>query len=220
MKKLVIFDFDGTLIDSVTDVAICFNLALIENGFPSRDVSGIKKAIGGNLEQIVSKLLPEDQRTDSNIVSVMDCYRKIYIDNEKPNTRPYPGICDMLDTLKRQGALAAINTNKSQALTDDLVKKLFPGYDFALVVGYDKRYPSKPDPYGVNLIMDHCRLSKNDVIYIGDGRSDIDTAAAAQIDLLFVTWGQGTEDDIRSIAPERLMNSPQEICRHIIGEEI
>lgn len=218
MKKLVIFDFDGTLVDSVTDVAICFNNALTALGFPMRDIASIQSSVGGNLEQVVSRLLPEDQRTAANIDAVKILYRKIYMDSDKSNTKPYPGICDLLDRLRQQHIFLAINTNKGQALVDALTGKLFPDHVFASIVGYDERYPSKPDPFGVHSILASCQVTAHEAVYVGDGKSDIDTAKAADLDILFVTWGQGTEEDRQSVPADRVVDTPEGIYQYVMEE--
>lgn len=195
MKKLLIFDCDGTLIDTIVDVAICFNDALAYYGFPTYPIADYGRIVGGNLETIVSRLLPEDARTAENIDKVKTKYRALYSASDKPNTKPFEGIVEALDQLKAKGFVLSINTNKGQALTDALIEKTFKKDLFASVVGYEESRPSKPDPYGVDMICRECGLSRADAVYIGDGRSDVNTAHNAQIPCVFVTWGQGTEED-------------------------
>jgi len=220
MKKLVIFDFDGTLVDTITDVAICFNNALSKHGFPQLNISAVKSAVGGNLEQVVSRLLPEADRTKDNIELVKASYREFYVNSDKPNTYPYPGIFDLLDCLEANNVCMAINTNKSQALTNSLVHNIFPNYSFTSIIGYDERYPSKPDPYGVMTILKQCNVSVDDAIYIGDGKSDIDTASAANMDFLLVTWGQGTNEDMNSVPVNRIISKPDDILQFVMKERI
>ena len=195
MCKLLVFDFDGTLVDTITDVGICFNQALKENGLPQHPLDIFSQFVGGNLETVVSKMLPPDQATTENITKVKNSYRKLYQECSKPNTRPYPGVYPMLCELKKEGFCIEINSNKGQALLDQLADEIFPKIFFDAVVGYDEARPSKPSPYGVELICKMCGCPKTEVIYIGDGKSDIDTAANAEIPCIFVEWGQGTETD-------------------------
>ena len=211
MKKLLIFDCDGTLVDTIKDVAICFNGALEHFGFPTYPIADYGRIVGGNLETIVSRLLPEDARTTENIDRVKTKYRALYSASDKPNTKPFEGIVEALDQLKAKGFVLSINTNKGQALTDALIEKTFQKDLFASVVGYEESRPSKPDPYGVDMICRECGLSRADAVYIGDGRSDVNTAHNAQIPCVFVTWGQGTEEDSKDPRIAAIANTVPEL---------
>lgn len=211
MKKLLIFDCDGTLVDTIKDVAICFNGALEYYGFPTYPIEDYGRIVGGNLETIVSRLLPEDARTAENIDKVKTKYRALYSASDKPYTKPFDGIVEALDALKAAGFVLSINTNKGQALTDALVEKTFKKDLFTAVVGYEESRPSKPDPYGVEMICAACQMPKTEAVYIGDGRSDINTAYNAQIPCVFVTWGQGTEEDSRDPRIAAVVNSVREL---------
>lgn len=195
MKRVVIFDFDGTVVDTITDVGLCFNEALRLNNFPQHGLEKFSRFVGGNLETVVSRMLPQDQVTEENIFQVKTVYRQLYMSSEKPNTKPYPGMMQVMDDLKSLGWLLTINSNKGQILLDDMVNKSFPLGYFSAVVGFDESRPSKPDPYGVEMIRRICECESQDVIYVGDGRSDIETAVNANIPCVFVRWGQGTQDD-------------------------
>ncbi len=195
MNKVAIFDFDGTIVDTITDVALSFNKALKENGFPEHPIKAYDGFVGGNLETVVSRMLPQNCISEENIDKVKTTYRSIYSTSEKENTKPYPGVMDMLNTLKNQGWKLAINTNKGQVLVDQLNEKIFPEDMFDSVVGYLESRPSKPDAYGVNMICDECGEAVSQAIYVGDGMSDVNTAKNAQIPCIFVTWGQGSLED-------------------------
>ncbi len=195
MNKVAIFDFDGTIVDTITDVALSFNEALRDNGFPEHSIEAYDGFVGGNLETVVSRMLPQTCVTEENIDKVKTRYRYIYSTSEKENTKPYPGIMDMLYKLKAEGWKLAINTNKGQMLVNQLDKKLFPKDMFDSVVGYLETRPSKPDAFGVNMICEECRVDATQAIYIGDGMSDVYTAKNANIPCLFVTWGQGALED-------------------------
>ena len=190
--KLVIFDFDGTLVDTITDVGICFNMALRESGLPEHPLENFGRFAGGNLETVVSKMLPKGQVTEDNINRVKTKYRELYLKSCKPNSKPYAGIMQLLYELKSSGCKVAVNSNKGQMLLDDMVEKIFPKNFFDSVVGYLESRPSKPDPYGVQLIAKQCGCTLNDVVYIGDGESDVRTAQNAGVPCIFVSWGQGS----------------------------
>lgn len=191
MVKVIIFDFDGTLVDTVNDVAVCFNKALESCGFPTHPVAEFGRFAGGNLETVVSKMLPEDARNEGNIDAVKNVYRKLYFQSDKPNTKPYPGMDGLLKELKGSGLRIAVNSNKGQLLLDDIVRQLFPPDYFDSVIGYAEDRPSKPDPYGVDEICRQCGCTRGEAAYVGDGETDLATAAYAGIPCVFVTWGQG-----------------------------
>lgn len=195
MNRLIIWDFDGTAVDTITDVAISFNEALRSNGFPEHPIKAFDRFVGGDLETVVSRMLPQGQITEDNITRVKTLYRKLYLASDKPNTKPYPGMMELMCELKEKGYRQAINSNKGQMLLDDMVSRMFPQGFFDAVVGYEESRPSKPDPYGVRMICQGCKMDISDAVYIGDGKSDIATAANAGIPCVFVTWGQGKPED-------------------------
>lgn len=195
MRTLLIFDFDGTLVDTLTDVALCFNEALRQCGLPAHPVAAYGGYVGGNLETVVGRLLPETERTMEQIDRVKSRYRALYAESPKKHTAPYAGILELLPKLRQQGYTLAVNSNKGQDLTEALVDRLFPEDTFSAVVAYKENRPSKPDPYGVNQIVKYCDMELNQAIYIGDGRSDVLTAKNAGIPCIFVQWGQGSSAD-------------------------
>lgn len=197
MNRLVIWDFDGTAVDTITDVAICFNEALRCNGFPEHPIKAFDCFIGGDLETVVSRMLPQDQITEENITRVKMVYRRLYLSSDKPNTKPYPGMMQLLCELKAKGYCLAVNSNKGQQLLDNMVSKMFPEGFFDAVVGYEESRPSKPNPYGVYMICRICGMDISSAVYIGDGKSDISTAENAGIPCIFVTWGQGNTEDCK-----------------------
>lgn len=215
MIRLAVFDLDGTLVDSITDVGLCYNEALCACGFPEHPLPDYARFVGGNLEQVVARTLPPDQCTEESITRVKTLYRELYQNSPKTNTKPYPGILELLQQLTRRGVLLTINTNKAQALTDKLMGELFGGFDFCAVVGYREEMPSKPDPVGVNGILAAQGISPSEAVYIGDGETDIATAHAAGVPMVFVTWGQGKacREDARIAARAQ---APWQILDYIV----
>lgn len=192
MLKLMIFDFDGTLVDTMTDVALTFNQILLDCGYPTHQVVEYERFVGGNLEQVISRLLPETRRGAEDIDRVKALYRERYAASPKPNTRPYPGIPELLRDLLSLGVQLAINTNKAQELIDPMAGQHFPGLPFVGVLGYREGFPPKPSPAATQELMERTGAAPWETAYVGDGESDILTAQAAGIPLLFVPWGQGS----------------------------
>ena len=215
MRSLAIFDFDGTLVDSITDVALCFNRALAKHGYPVHPIEAFNSFVGGNLETVVSRMLPRERCTPRDIDVVKTCYRAIYQSDIKPNTKPYPGIMELLISLNAVGITLAVNTNKGQELVDSLVKQMFNTIQLSAVIGYHENYPSKPDAYGVKKICELCGKNILDAIYIGDGRSDIETARNAGIPCILVSWGQANASDLLDTYIEGVAQTPQDIMNII-----
>lgn len=192
MEKLIIWDFDGTLVDTITDVALCFNQALKCHGFPQHPLKAFDRFVGGNLETVVSRMLPPDACTAENIDKVKLTYRNLYLHSDKSHTIPYPGIESLVSELKSRNCKQAINSNKGQLLLEDLSGKLFPKGTFDAVVGYEEGFPNKPDPSGVLRICEICGCDPEQAVYVGDGETDVKTANNAKIPCIFADWGQGS----------------------------
>ena len=194
MKKLAVFDFDGTIMDSVNDVVMSFNKALTMYGFPEMDRDEYIEYLGGNIDEIVSLIL-KDQNTPENIKLIKDTYLNIYYPSKKENTVPFPKSQEILRELQDRGVLIAINSNRFGDSIRTFVDRFFSDIDFLSIMGHAFEYPSKPDPYGVNEIIKKADVSLNEAIYIGDSGTDILTAQNAGIDCVIVKWGYGNQKD-------------------------
>lgn len=197
--KLVIFDLDGTLLDTVEDVADCFNAALCECGFPGKSLDDIIALVGGDLETIVSKLLPPNA-SQKDVAEVKDCYRRIYAASERPKTRPYDGIPELLGELKASGVDIAVNTNKGQDLAEKCLASAFPNMKIP-VSGLVDGIPHKPDPCGVSMLLDAGPYTAEEAVYVGDGVSDALTASNANMRFVYCAWGQGDEHRVLAVSP-------------------
>lgn len=185
---LFIFDFDGTLVDTATDVVIAFQKAFQINDCVIPDAETIRGLIGEGLDEIVSRLLYyQNRRSEQLRISIKNSYKEIYKNMEKNNTRPFDGITDLLNELVLDGNLVAVNSNKPEDLLNEMLKIYFPNIRFAGVVGYSEKYPSKPDPYGVLILKE--KTGEDSVVYIGDGLNDIQTARNANVPCIYVEWG-------------------------------
>lgn len=202
--KLVIFDLDGTLVNTIEDVADCFNAALFENGFPTYSLEKVEELIGGDLETIVGRMLPEVSRSRENIDRVKTDYRRIYAESPKSKTVPYEGIPQLLNDLEAAGVGIAVNTNKSQDLAEDCIAELFPGKNIP-VAGYVDDMPSKPNPQGARRLLELFEVSEMDAVYVGDGISDARTAKNANVPFVFCSWGQGKEGAASKVCPNMLI---------------
>lgn len=214
MKKLYIWDFDGTLVDTITDVGLCFNEALNKCGYPTHSLELYNQFVGGNLETVVSRLLPPESNNVQSINKVKEAYRNIYSKSKKPNTMPFSKIKEVLSFLDNEGVYLAISTNKAQSLTEPLCERYFPDIPFISIMGYLPDRPSKPYPETIYQIMDIAGVSQKQTVYVGDGPTDVQTAENAGIDCIFVTWGQGKPGDERSNAVKFIAQRPEEIITY------
>ena len=180
--------------DSVNDVVMSFNKALTMYGFPEMDRDEYIEYLGGNIDEIVSLIL-KDQNTPENIRLIKDTYLNIYYPSKKENTVPFPKSQEILRELQDQGVLIAINSNRFGDSIRTFVDRFFSDIDFLSIMGHEFEYPSKPDPYGVNEIIKKADVSLDEAIYIGDSGMDILTAQNAGIDCVLVKWGYGNQKD-------------------------
>lgn len=213
-KKLVIFDLDGTLIDSFPDVYKSFNNVLLNYDYPTKSSDFIRSLLGKNLFDIVSKLINTTQEDSINDFS--KSYINEYANLIEIETKKYEGIDLLLKLLKKHDIKVVINTNKEQSLAEKYVNRLFNEFSFDEIIGYDVSRPSKPDPYAVNEILRKFQLHKKDVIYIGDSLSDFKTSFNADVDFVLVTWGYGNYEELMSISNIKITNSVNELI-NVLG---
>lgn len=197
MKKLAIFDFDGTLFDSIDDVVICFNKVLTMHGLSTMTREEYIPCLGGNIDEIVALVLG-DNCASQNIDEIKDIYLKLYNESEKEHTIPFENSHEILRKLQDKNVLLAINSNRLTYSLNEFVNRYFGDIDFLAVEGHNYPHPSKPDPYGVNNIMKLADVDAGDVIYIGDSSKDIETAKNAGVDCIIVKWGYGNEKDFEN----------------------
>lgn len=200
MKKLCIFDFDGTLFDSVDDVIICFNKSLSMHNFDTLTYKEYIEILGGNIDEMVSLIL-KDENTKENIELIKSTYGKIYGNSNKEHTIPFHGIKDVLKELQEKNITLAINSNRITESIESYVDEYFSDIDFIEIEGHNIDYPSKPSPIGVNKIIEKANVELSEVIYIGDSITDIKTSQNAGIDCVIVKWGYGTSDVFESDYP-------------------
>ena len=208
MKKLAIFDFDGTLFDSIHDVLICFNKALRIHDFSTLTREELIPCLGGNIDEIISLVL-RDNNTTQNIETVKKTYLDLYYSSKKELTVPFPKAHDLLRTLQNNNVLLAVNSNRLSDSLEHFVDKFFTDIDFVLVEGHNLTDPSKPHPCGVQKIMRKADVLPSEVIYIGDSQTDIATAKNAGIDCLVVKWGYGNENDWED---DYILESVEDMC--------
>lgn len=191
VNRLVIFDCDGTLVNTIDDVCACFNEALSISGLPTRDPHDIAKYVGLPLEKIVEGIIPSASVAAGMVPVVSSEYRAAYAKSEKRNTRLFPGMGELVGWLKRQGIKVAVNSNKPEENLRSLVKALL-AHESISIAGYVPGRAVKPSGEGAKYLMAQCGASPEHTLYIGDTWVDAETAKDTGVDCAIVTWGQGT----------------------------
>ncbi len=217
MIKLIIFDLDGTLLDTREDIANACNHALKMCGCPERDLNEYNMLVGRGIYNLFRGALPEGKRTDEMVMKMKDHFIPYYNEHIDDCTRPYPGIIEMMDNLSAAGISFAVASNKYQEGTESLVAKYFGKYDFSCILGQRDGKPIKPDPEIVKEAMKVAGSSEEETIYCGDSDVDMQTGANAGVKTIGVTWGFRTRDELSAYNPWILAESACEIVEGVIG---
>ena len=171
MKKLVIFDLDGTLLNTIADLAAATNQALQYYGYPTHETEAYRFFVGNGINKLFERALPEGERTEENVLKIRSQFIPYYDEHNADLSRPYPGISELLKTLQQQGIMIAVASNKYQAATRKLIAHYFPEINFVEVLGQREGIPAKPDPSIVNEIMTKAGVKQEDILYVGDANS-------------------------------------------------
>lgn len=185
--KLVIFDLDGTVLDTLGDLANAANAALEMHSFPTHSIEQVRVMVGNGVANLIRRATPAGT-SDEKCAEVLADFKAYYREHVNDITKPYDGILSMLKALKDAGVKVGINSNKYDAALQSLCRIHFDGlYDYA--VGESEVTPRKPDPTAAKRIMQAMGVSEQETIYIGDSNVDLNTAANAGVDSAWVSWG-------------------------------
>lgn len=212
MKKLVIFDLDGTLLDTIADLATAANHALQKAGFPVYDTETIRTFVGNGISKLLERALPEGARTAENVERLRTDFVPYYDAHNAEQSKPYPGVAALLLRLQERGMMLAVASNKYQAATEKLVAHYFPAIRFVKVMGQREGVPVKPDPTIVFDIMEAAGLGKEDVLYVGDSGVDMQTAHNAGVDAVAVSWGFRPRTELEAFRPLAIIDRAEELA--------
>lgn len=212
MKKLFIFDLDGTLLDTVADLGNSCNHVFTEAGFPTHPIDAYYKFVGNGIAKLIERALPAEEATAENIEKLLPPFRAYYNLHMADDTKPYRGVCELLAELQAKGVQLAVASNKYQAATENLVKKYFPEINFVAVFGQRDNVPVKPDPAIVHDIMQAANVTdKADIIYIGDSLVDLNTARNSNVEFAAVTWGFCPRESLAENNPAHIADTIEEL---------
>ena len=212
MIKLVIFDLDGTLIDTMEDIANACNYALEQCGCPVRRLDEYNMLVGRGIDNLFRGALPEDLKNEEMVVKMRSFFVPYYNEHKCDYTRPYNGIIELLDRLSADGLQFAVASNKYQEGTEQLVEKFFGKYGFVKILGQRDGKPIKPDPEIVREAMEGVPgITLDEVLYCGDSDVDMQTGIGAGVKTVGVTWGFRTREELAAYSPLALIDSPMEL---------
>ena len=218
---LLIFDLDGTLINTIDDLGQACNHALSTCGFPTHKIEDYPRLVGNGINKLIERALPEEHRNEATVFRLREHFVPFYDQHNCDLTRPYDGIPELLQTLKAAGYTLAVASNKYQAATEKIVAHFFPN-TFDVVLGERVGVPRKPDPQIVwDIIHRLSPLASNlsPIYYIGDSLVDAETAKAAKATLVLCTWGFCTEEQLATAQPNYMIHHPSEIVQIIQANE-
>ena len=219
MTKLVIFDLDGTLLNTIEDLGNACNHALAECGFPRRRLEEYNMLVGRGIMNLFLKALPEGSGTTENALKMKDHFVPWYNAHICDCTKPYPGVIEMLDKLSAAGVSLAVASNEYQEGTEMLIRHLFEKYRFAAILGQREGKPIKPDPAIVEEAMSCAGVNKEDVVYCGDSDVDMATGINAGVRTVGVTWGFRTREELQAFNPWMLADSPEDISSAVLQND-
>ena len=212
----VIFDLDGTLLDTIEDLTDSMNAALARMGSPGRSVAECRNLVGDGLETFVRRALPENLRNDPEAASrLKELMRAEYRIRSSVKTRPYPGITDLLDALARRGTPTAILSNKPHDSTLIVVRHYFPSRPFHPILGAREGVPVKPDPASALEIAREWKLAPAMIAYVGDTNTDMQTATAAGMFACGALWGFRTAEELTANGANVLLEKPEDLLAFI-----
>lgn len=218
--QAAIFDLDGTLIDSLEDLADSANAMLAGYGFPQHDVDLYRFMVGNGSRKLMERCLPEDKSTDAAFVDeALARYKQEYEGRLTAKTRPYAGILTMLARLQDMQVPMSVCTNKHQSAADKITAALFPPGTFREVIGDAEGLPRKPDPAKVLKLAENMGVKPEKIAYFGDTSVDMDTAKNAGAVALGVTWGFRSREELEQHGARFILDMPAELFTKVAFEK-
>jgi len=209
--KGIVFDLDGTLLDTLQDIGDAANRTLKARGFPMHAPDAYRFFVGDGFLKLITRALPETERKTETIDRCLALFRADYATNWNRKTRPYPGIPDLLDALSRKAFKMAVLSNKAHDFTVQMVAALLPRWTFHRVLGLRGGVPAKPDPFGADEIARDLELKPSEMIYLGDSGVDMKTAVAARMFPAGALWGFRPARELEESGAQILLQAPMEL---------
>ena len=210
-NRLIIFDLDGTLLNTIGDLAVGCDHMLKLRGLPTHTYEQYCSFVGNGILRLVERALPEELRTEEYVKAARKDFVDFYIDNIDTHTVPYNGMVELVEGLHRDGAKLAVASNKFQAGTDKLIRKFFPEIEFVDVCGNREGVPLKPDTALVDLILGKAGVERENCYMVGDSAVDIKTAQNAGIHSIGVSWGFRSREELEQAGAEQIADTVEQL---------
>jgi phosphoglycolate phosphatase len=211
---MIIFDLDGTLLNTIDDLGYACNYALEKTGYPTHRIKDYPRMVGNGINNLIRRALPELERTEKNILRVREHFVPYYDEHNCDHTRPYDGIPQLLESLKMQGHQLAVASNKYQAATEKIVNHFFPDI-FDVILGEREGIERKPNPQIVYDIIksQKAKVERPKVLYIGDSLVDKETAMNAKVPFVACSWGFVSREALIEAGVECIVDKPEELMQ-------
>ncbi len=209
--KAILFDLDGTLLDTLKDIGNAMNRVLAGKGFPTHELNAYRYFVGDGTAMLINRALPEKKRNDDVIRACLTEFLEDYGRNWNVKTKPYEGIPEMLDALNDRGFKMAILSNKPHEFTKQCAIQILSNWNFDVVIGQRDEVPPKPDPAGALEVAKRLNIPPADFLYIGDSGVDMKTAVASGMFPVGVLWGFRSMGELKDNGSLALVDRPSEI---------
>lgn len=213
MKKLVIFDLDGTLLNTIYDLGEACNYALRKMGFAQHPIPAYNYMVGNGVRRLMQRAQPDAD--DLTVNKLLENFKEYYDDHCTDETKPYKGIPELLEELTLRGVAVAVASNKYQAAVTKIIGHFFPDVPFVSVQGQQINRPVKPDPSIVFSILAQHPTPKTEVLYVGDSGVDMETARRACVTSVGVTWGFRPASELRDNYADHIVSAPADILKFL-----
>ncbi len=209
--KGVLFDLDGTLLDTLADIGCAANRVMASHEFPTHPIEGYRLLIGDGAAKLVERALPPEARDPETVGRCLEAYRRDYAINWRVNTRPYDGIPELLDAIVARGLRMAVLSNKPDDFTRSCVSGLLGKWPFDVIIGSSDALPNKPHPGGAQQIARRLAVPPEQWIYVGDTAVDMRTAVSAGMFPVGVLWGFRGREELEESGAQALIERPLDL---------
>ena len=213
IRLIIIFDLDGTLLNTIDDLGYACNYALAKTGYPTHPIESYPAKVGNGINNLIRRALPEAERTEENILRVREYFVPYYNEHNCDYTRPYKGMPELLAKLKAEGHLLAVASNKYQAATEKIVTHFFPGV-FDAILGEREGIERKPNPQIVFDILSTFN-AQHSTLYLGDSLVDYETAKNAGVPFVACSWGFVARETLVQAGIEHIIDKPEDLITRL-----
>jgi phosphoglycolate phosphatase len=207
----ILFDLDGTLLDTLADVAWAANRVLADCGYPTHPVDAYRNYIGSGVRRLYERILPDGRRDEAAVARCVEAFQQAYAGHWNVQTRPYDGVPELLDGLTARGLRMAVLSNKPEAFSRRCVDEYLSGWRFEVVLGQREGIPPKPDPAGAREVVERLGVAAERFLYVGDTATDMQTALAAGMYPVGVAWGFRPVEELRAAGAARIVDRPADL---------